>query len=271
MEAGEAAANIGGEKKKILHTVFFRLPDVSEEVYAKMQETIARLGGLEGIVVSFRPAGAPGLSLADTLAALEWPDKTEGYTHCMNLIADDVPSLKAYLHSSLHKEEWVGHMKLAGAQGPPLVFDSELALSASAGKIQHVVLFKLPMLVEQQLEELVDGVVELPAPMQIYMRMQYTVRKFNGMAGMTASFRPAGAPGMSFGETLAALEWPDKANGYTHCLHAIADDMASLKAYLHSALHKEEWVGHMKPAGATGPPLVFDTELAFPLSSASSL
>jgi hypothetical protein len=249
--AGEAAADTGGEKKRILHTVLFRLPDVSEEVYAKMQETIARLGGLEGIAVSFRPAGAPGLSLADTLAALEWPDKTEGYTHCMNLIADDIPSLKAYLHSSLHKEEWVGHMKPAGSQGPPLVFDSELALSAMAGKIQHVVLFKLP---------------ELPG--EVYERMQETVGRFNEMAGMTASFRPAGAPGMSFAETLAALEWPDKANGYTHCLHVIADDMASLKAYFHSALHKEEWVGHMKPAGATGPPLVFDTELVFPMSSA---
>mmetsp|Transcript_44794 Transcript_44794/g.124923 ORF Transcript_44794/g.124923 Transcript_44794/m.124923 type:complete len:90 (-) Transcript_44794:66-335(-) len=89
------------------------------------------------------------------------------------------------------------------------------------------------------------------------------------MAGIVASFRPAGAPGLSFGETLAALEWPDKASGYTHCLQVIADDMSSLKAYLHSALHKEEWVGHMKPAGATGPPLVFDTELVLPLHGAA--
>ena len=39
-----------------------------------------------------------------------------------------VPSLKAYLHSDLHKKEWVGHMKPAGAKGPPIVFDSPLAM-----------------------------------------------------------------------------------------------------------------------------------------------
>ena len=95
--------------------------------------------------------------------------------------------------------------------------------------------------------------------------MQATVVKFNAMPGITASFRAVGVPGMSLKETVAALEWPDKTDGYTHCLLVIADTTESLKSYLHSPEHKQEWVGHMKPAGATGPPIVFDSPLALTL------
>ena len=80
-----------------------------------------------------------------------------------------------------------------------------------------------------------------------------------------ASFAAAGARGMSKEQTCEALNWPDKTAGATHALTVIADDVASLKAYLHSELHLKEWMAHMKPAGATGPPIVFDSPLVLPL------
>jgi hypothetical protein len=115
---------------KIQHTVLFRLPELltRPEVEAQMQATVAKFNQLPGIVASFRAAGAPGMNFSETLAALEWPDKTDGYTHCMLIIADSVESLHRYLHSSLHKVDWMGHMKPAGATGPPIVFDSPLGL-----------------------------------------------------------------------------------------------------------------------------------------------
>ena len=94
-----------------------------------MQETVAKFNGLSGIQASFRGVGAPGLSLAQTCEAIDWPDKTAGNTHCLLVIADDVASLKAYLHHDLHLKDWIGHMKPAGATGPPIVFDSPLALA----------------------------------------------------------------------------------------------------------------------------------------------
>lgn len=112
---------------KVQHTVLFKLA-VSAEYEPEMQATIAKFNGLPGIRASFRAAGAPGLSLAQTCEALAWPDKTNGFTHCLLVVASDVPSLKSYLHSPLHLTEWIGHMKPANAAGPPIVFDSPLAL-----------------------------------------------------------------------------------------------------------------------------------------------
>eukprot|EP00325_Prymnesiales_sp_UTEX-LB-985_P032734 CAMPEP_0174731784 /NCGR_PEP_ID=MMETSP1094-20130205/58169_1 /TAXON_ID=156173 /ORGANISM="Chrysochromulina brevifilum, Strain UTEX LB 985" /LENGTH=145 /DNA_ID=CAMNT_0015934203 /DNA_START=86 /DNA_END=523 /DNA_ORIENTATION=+ len=138
----------------------------------------------------------------------------------------------------------------AGAAAVAVVAYKCLTTMSTSDKIQHTVLFRLPQLLEKP---------------EVEAAMQATVVKFNGMPGIAASFRSYGAPGLSAKETMKALEWPDKSDGYTHCLLVIADDVASLKAYLHSSLHKEEWVGHMKPAGATGPPIVFDSPLVLHL------
>merc|ERR1712083_543394 len=113
---------------KIQHTVLFKLPNMPEDVEKECQATVAKFNQMDGIDASFRVAGAEGLSLADTLAAVSWPDKTDGFTHCLLVIAKDLQCLKAYLHSDTHKQEWVGHMKPAGATGPPTVFDSPLKL-----------------------------------------------------------------------------------------------------------------------------------------------
>ena len=141
----------------IQHTVLFKLPTLPSEVEAQLQAVVVRFNELPGIKdrttcaegttsrqrpppprccaqASFRATGLPrgdgsSLSLQETTEALAWPDKTDGYTHCLLVLAADVPSLKAYLHSDLHLKEWIGHMKPAGATGPPIVFDSPLALA----------------------------------------------------------------------------------------------------------------------------------------------
>lgn len=118
---------------QIQHTVLFRLPGLtSADQMATCQHLVTQFNDLAGIKASFAATGVPDgagrvLSLEETVAALDWPDKTTGYSHCLLVIAADVPSLKAYLHSELHSQ-WAALVKPC-ADGPPLVFDSPLALS----------------------------------------------------------------------------------------------------------------------------------------------
>ena len=126
--------------QQIQHTVLFKLPGLTDAAQmAKCQDLVTQFNSLAGIKASFAATGVPDgaggvLSLEATVAALDWPDKTTGYTHCLLVISADVPSLKVYLHSELHKQ-WAA-LVTPFADGPPLVFDSPLALSAcSPGSI----------------------------------------------------------------------------------------------------------------------------------------
>lgn len=65
---------------------------------------------------------------------MAWPDKTEGYTHCLLVIASSHASLKAYLHSDLHLKDWMAAVK-PFAKAPPLVFDHVLSSAAVAGLV----------------------------------------------------------------------------------------------------------------------------------------
>ena len=62
---------------------------------------------------------------------------------------------------------------------------------------------------------------------------------------------------------LPAIDWPDKTNGFTHCLFVLARDAACLKGYLHSEEHKKDWFGGVGPyiKGI----IVFDAELVQPI------
>ena len=119
--------------------------------------------------------------------------------------------------------------------------------------VQHTVLFKLQ-----------------PMPTEVEAQLQGVVASFNTLPGIRASFRAAGLPRadgvstLSKEETSAVLEWPDKADGFTHGLFAVADDAAALKAYLKSELHTHDWVELVHPY-AQGAPLVFDSPLAIAL------
>lgn len=235
---------------QIQHTVFFLLPTLPSDTETAMQLTVKSFNELPGIKAGFRAAGSPELpSNAETLSALDLEDLSQGFTHCMLVIADDISSLRGYLHSDLHLKEWIGHMKPAGAKGPPLVFDSPLALSVPdiGSKIQHTALYKLSGL-----------------PGDIEAAMQAIVVKFNGLPGIKASFREAGSPEIpSLVDTLAALDWPDKTAGFTHILLVIADDISSLKGYLHGDLGTEwsELVG----SHWSEKPLMFNCPLPLPL------
>ena len=149
------------------------------------------------------------------------------------------PASQAYLHSELHKKDWVGAVG-PHCDGPPLVFDMPLAPIAvavqqrptpsppretpahsrplpvlataqePAQKIHHFVIFKLPELTDHS---------------YTFQMMAATVAKFNDLPGMQVAFTAAGAPGMNLAQTLEVLEWPDKTAGFTHCLLCIADDV----------------------------------------------
>ena len=65
-----------------------------------------------------------------------------------------------------------------------------------------------------------------------------------------AQFGPAGSKTLAKDEFLASVEWPDRSGGFTHHLHVIADDVACLKAYLHSDFHLKDWMAAVGPYGA---------------------
>jgi NADP-dependent 3-hydroxy-3-methylglutaryl-CoA reductase len=79
-------------------------------------------------VATFKAHGVgilPGVSSkAAFLEQVAWPDKSDGYTHCLNVVARDDACLKGYLHSDVHINEWGPTVKdwLQGI----VVFDSEL-------------------------------------------------------------------------------------------------------------------------------------------------
>ena len=94
----------------IQHTVLFKFPAIEGIVPPELAEIVAKFGTLSGIVADFFPHGAgaaPGATnKASFLEAVSWPDKTEGYTHCLLILASDAAALKAYLHGDFHQKLW---------------------------------------------------------------------------------------------------------------------------------------------------------------------
>jgi len=98
----------------VQHTVLFKFPAIAAEVPDPIAAVLAKFNALPGIVAHFAPhgvgiGGAP--DKAGFLDLVSWPDKTEGYTHCLLVVAADHASLKAYLHSDEHLKEWMPAVK----------------------------------------------------------------------------------------------------------------------------------------------------------------
>jgi len=222
----------------IQHTVFFKFPSIANEVPAEVSDIVSKFNALPGIVAQICPHGV-GIegctSKADFLGSVEWPDKTDDYTHCLLIIATDSASLKHYLHSPEHLQEWMAAVK-PYMQGI-VVFDNIIEAPAKsalvAGSIQHTVFFKFPTIA-----------TEIPSS------MVEVIDKFNALPGIAAQICPhsVGVEGCtSKADFLGSVEWPDKTDDYTHCLLIIATDSASLKHYLHSPEHLQEWMAAVKP------------------------
>lgn len=125
------------------------------------------------------------------------------YTHCLLVIAESDGQLKTYLHHQYHLTDWMAAVKPYGKG--IVVFDSELAIELSAGKLLHISMVKLRAPV------CVDPLVDI----------------LNDLPGIKASFRPhLGA------EFLESVDWPDKAAGFTHIITLVADDVAALRTYV---------------------------------------
>ena len=98
----------------VQHTVLFKFPSIATEVPEPLSAVVARFNALPGIVAHFAPHGAGIAGAADKASFLElvaWPDKSDGFTHCLLVAASDPPSLKAYLHSDEHLQEWMAAVK----------------------------------------------------------------------------------------------------------------------------------------------------------------
>uniref|UniRef100_A0A7S3K6H5 Stress-response A/B barrel domain-containing protein n=1 Tax=Aureoumbra lagunensis TaxID=44058 RepID=A0A7S3K6H5_9STRA len=107
---------------KIQHTVLFKFPDLDEasENKDEMDMIVKKFDSLEGISAKF----AKG-------------EGSDGWTHCLFVIADTSEALKAYLHHDYHLKEWMNAVKPFGKG--IIVFDSELAEENFRQPIFHFV------------------------------------------------------------------------------------------------------------------------------------
>jgi hypothetical protein len=113
--------------RMIQHTVFFKFPSIATEVPTEIANVVNQFNKLPGIVAQFHPHGvgiSGCLSKETFLEKVSWPDKTEGYTHCLLVVASDDQALKGYLHSDEHLKVWMPAVKpyIEGL----LVFDNVL-------------------------------------------------------------------------------------------------------------------------------------------------
>jgi len=123
----------------LIQPVLFKFGSIANEVPAELAAVVAKFNALPGISASFSPHGSGiggAKSKDEFLALVDWADKTEGYTHCLLVVANSHASLKAYLHSDAHLVEWFSAVK-PFAQAPPLVFDNVLSAAAIAGIAQR--------------------------------------------------------------------------------------------------------------------------------------
>jgi len=234
---------------KIQHTVFFKLPDLAagSEDEGKLNQIVANgFNSIAGVKCQFTRHGSKTMGKEEFLAAANWADRTDGFTHCLLCIIDDLAALKTYLHSDFHKKDW---MSVIGSYVKGIVvFDSDLAvpLEAKGDSIIHTGLFKMPG-------------VETGG--EIHASLLKVIDMFNTIPGISASLAPCGSNGLSKSDTLAKVEWPDKTADFTHLLTVVADDLASLKGYLHGDGHKK-WVEVARPNfSGTPPSLIFDVPL----------
>ena len=76
----------------IQHTVLFKFPELKDD--APLQAVVEQFNALEGIKVQFTAHGTATQNKADALTTLNWPDKTDGYTHCLFVVAEDPEASK---------------------------------------------------------------------------------------------------------------------------------------------------------------------------------
>jgi geranylgeranyl transferase type-1 subunit beta len=109
-----ACPGLHSDSALIQHTVLFKFPSIANEVPEPLAVVVAKFNSLPGIVAHFAPHGVGIGGSADKAGFLElvaWPDKSDGFTHCLLVAASDPPSLKAYLHSDEHLQEWMAAVK----------------------------------------------------------------------------------------------------------------------------------------------------------------
>ena len=89
---------------KIQHTVFFKFPELGRgsDGEKAMDAVLVNFNSLEGIAASFFSHGTKELEKEAALKAVDWVDRTDGYTHCLMVVANDAAALKGFVSGALH-------------------------------------------------------------------------------------------------------------------------------------------------------------------------
>merc|ERR1719384_1994441 len=111
----------------MLHPAIFQIKDTVS--LPDMEAAVAKFNTIPGIKASIKPFLGE-----EFLKRVDWPNKSEDFSHCLTVAAESVEALKTYLHSKEHAD-WIPlvhpHMKTTLFGGPPgVVFDTPLTISA---------------------------------------------------------------------------------------------------------------------------------------------
>ena len=110
----------------LLRIVFFKLPSVDATETEQLACLIEKeFNTLPGITASFAACGADNLDKNQLLEALNWPDKSDDYTHCKLLIANSLDNLKSYSHSDALHKVWIPTIEKKAEDY--LIFDTPLS------------------------------------------------------------------------------------------------------------------------------------------------
>jgi hypothetical protein len=127
----ELAVPLRARAETIMHSGLFKLQDSvtdDSEVMKQLQAVVKDFNKLPGIKASFRRHGTAALNKEACLKVLDWPDKTDGFTHYLCVVCDSPAALKTYLHGEAHKA-WVPVIRpnfVPDAAPPSLIFDNPL-------------------------------------------------------------------------------------------------------------------------------------------------
>jgi len=210
--------------------VLLKFPDLKEdsEDRRRFDEIVEKISSLPGIRASFHHYGSRTLDKASLLERLDRPDSSGEFTHCLFMVADDLRSLRDYLHGSVQTKELsptIGRF-FRGV----VVVDCELGTDLSCkGKTDPVL--------QVALLRFLPHVTKESAAYKSFLEL---VAQFEQHSGIRAALRPLGHGELGCEELLNEIQWHDRTDGVTHCLTIAADSVDDLHALLSADVY-DNW------------------------------
>jgi len=221
----------GTMQTRIVRICLYVMPGIDEDIHKRADLfTLARkFNTMPGMQCSFSPLGSGKLDKEDFAQIM--PELTElsyNATHALIAVADNLPAMRAFMHTKEHKTEWYSLSKPFVQHAVEWFFPLGMELAPGA---------RLPNNMEKEDPTLVAYFMRLGdvnEGSEAYGKMLQAVGGINGLQGaagrIAASLQPVGFNNMGTTGVLWHTGWPDdKAAGCTFCCTIAVDCPASFK------------------------------------------